>query len=117
MTTRVEMETVAAFSVADNIVRIYSSYAPHIRKMREDPAYVEIRGGKDFAEFEITTEHFDLIRARRHPRHLNADQRAALAARMVEVRASRRISVGNNQDPCTEVASDGSTHSGGGASL
>lgn len=110
MTTREEHETTVTFCAADDLVRIYSSYPPHVRQMREDDAYHEVRGGARWAEFEIPQELFNPMRGRRRPRALSDEQRVAAADRMRELRAIRAKSPDNYQGRRDELAAGGSEY-------
>lgn len=76
---RMEQETTVAFVADEDVVRIWSLYPPHIRRMRADGRFTELPS-QSGAVFTIGRAHFDPIGGVK--RRLSDETRAAMAERM-----------------------------------
>lgn len=94
MTSLLEQETTVTYSRADGLVHIYSSIPSHVRRMRKDSAYTEVRSwGDDCGEFTIDHKLYDPMRGRRRPRAMTDEQKKASAERLRVAREKRALEV------------------------
>ena len=83
---RSEQETTVTMVADEDIVRVWSCYPPHIRRMRGDDRFTERPTGFG-AEFVIQRANFDPIGGVK--RRVSDEQRAAMSRRMKDQQAGR----------------------------
>ncbi len=79
--SRAEQETTVTMTADESLVRVWSCYPPHIRRMRADDRFTE-GVAQSGAVFTIPRAFFDPIGGLK--RRVSDEQRAALSARMKE---------------------------------
>lgn len=90
MTAREEQETTITAGRTDDVVRIHTSDMRHLlrlRKLASTKDFVtEVRGGTDWAEFEVKVEFFHVFSAIRAKKQLSEAAAAAAGARLAAAR-------------------------------
>ena len=87
MATREEQETTITFNAADRVVRVWTAYPPHVRKLRADDRAREVAGSPKgqtedvWGQFEIAASDFSVISFKRR---VSDEQRAVMAERARE---------------------------------
>jgi hypothetical protein len=97
MTTLDEQETTFTVGRTEDIVRIYTSDLRHVRRLRKLAATEdfirEVRGGDDWAEFEVDAQNVNPLLAIRKKRAVSEAQRAAGRAAGARLAAARATGV------------------------
>ena len=87
MATREEQETTITFNAADKTVRIWSSYPPHVRKLRGENRAREVDGSPTsqtediWGSFVVDASDYSVVSFKRR---VSDEQREAMAARARE---------------------------------
>lgn len=89
MTGILEQETTVVYDHSEKVYRIFSTYAPHIRKFTADKRAKLIDSGEEWATFEVLADDFDIKKAFRNKRKLTDEQREELAERFRRVREAK----------------------------
>ena len=94
MATKAEQETTVTFNRADEQVRIWTAYPPHVRKLRGDNRATEIDGSPAeqvediWGEFVLPWTAFDPLIG--FKRRMTEEQRQAAAERMRAFHATEK---------------------------
>lgn len=89
MASREEQETVISWLRGDK-ARIYTAYPPHLRRLRAEDRAIELRGGEDWAEFEVEAGAFNpLTGFKRKTRPMTEEERQAASDRLRKAREAR----------------------------
>jgi len=93
MAAMVEQETTITIGRDEEVVRVYSSHLPHLRRLRKlanddsKQGFVrEVAGGDDWGQFEVNAASFHMFSAIRRKRVMSEEQRLAAAERLAAVR-------------------------------
>jgi hypothetical protein len=90
MTARAEQETTVSAGRDDDMVHIYTSNVVHLRRLRKDARFTEVRGDEEQGFFMIPADLFDPIRGLRRKRApMTDEQRAEASARLAAAREAR----------------------------
>jgi len=90
MASREEQETTVTFNRADNTVRIWTAYPPHVRKLRKNDRATELEGSPAgqtediWGSFKISASDFDPLTG--FKRRMSPEQRQANADRLSQYR-------------------------------
>ena len=92
-----EQETTITVGRLDKVARVWTADLRHLRRLRKlvstQSSVRKVRGGEDWAEFEVDLDYFYLFSAFRRKRTVPEAERAARAERLATARDLRRSSL------------------------